>query len=470
LANNHKLASYPHATVVQISPGTDVSAINGDYPDGTDFFYLAGVHDFTGFGVITARPGQTFRGAIDSNGTPLAILDGGGTATRVVQNFSAPDVTIRDLEIQNFAGAQYQGVVHVQTVYSGGANKSEYYGTPLNCLIENLFVHHNAGAGIHYGSGTTIKGCRIMGNQWLGIHGGGQGVHILNNEIAYNCKTGWDQGQGGWHAGGIKVTRTFNSVVRGNYLHHNWGPGVWFDVGCRDNIVTENAIYRNRGVGVYYEISHTGTISHNWVVYNNTEDGIASWVKDAGVLISTADSCVIHDNWIEAYDLGTQSNVSGRQPYTVAVEDSNEDRTIAGGDHDVNDAMRQRGPIPLGSVGTGPAYSADNTWLLDNTIVGGPIRVVTDNGASNVADRLQGLTETFRFQRNTVLDAANGGSTYGFQGATPNAGTLAQFEAAAPGISGNIEVASVTRPAPPGGWTVNVVATETPAADVPASF
>ena len=122
--------------------------------------------------------------------------------------------------------------------------------TATGWVIEDNWIHHNAGRGIsaimHH---ITIRNNVLEYNGQLGLGGGGYGgieganALIEGNEIAYNNTAGIDYN---WEAGGTKFVHTVNLVVRNNYVHHNNGPGLWTDGSNMQRVVRGQCRHRQR--------------------------------------------------------------------------------------------------------------------------------------------------------------------------------------------------------------------------------
>jgi hypothetical protein len=103
-------------------------------------------------------------------------------------------------------------------------------------------------------------------NGQYGLAGGGDGIVVESNEIANNNIEGYDRG---CDAGGTKFIHGKNLVVRGNYIHHNDGPGLWTD-GDNINVLFEgNRIEYNSNGGIAHEIGYDAIIRNNRISYNN---------------------------------------------------------------------------------------------------------------------------------------------------------------------------------------------------------
>jgi parallel beta-helix repeat protein len=136
-------------------------------------------------------------------------------------------------------------------------------------VVEGNEIRLNHGGGVSVFSGSTIRNNKIHHNGQLGMNAQGSGVLIEGNEVAHNNYAGYSWW---WEAGGSKFCMTSDLVVRGNYVHHNRGPGLWTD---GDNIRTtyeDNRLTDNLVAGIEHEVSYDAVIRNN-VLENNTDGG-----------------------------------------------------------------------------------------------------------------------------------------------------------------------------------------------------
>ena len=81
------------------------------------------------------------------------------------------------------------------------------------------------------GPGTIVRNSFIHHNGELGIAGGqadcsrAKGIVLENSELSYNNTAGYNWG---WEAGRQWV-HTDGLIVRNNYVHDNYGNGLWTD-------------------------------------------------------------------------------------------------------------------------------------------------------------------------------------------------------------------------------------------------
>jgi hypothetical protein len=82
-------------------------------------------------------------------------------------------------------------------------------------------------------------------------------------------RAGWAAYGPGGDAGTTKYIGIDNMVFRNNWMHDNYGFGLWFDGHNRNAFVHDNVIERELKNGFFYEISLGGTIfEHNYLADN----------------------------------------------------------------------------------------------------------------------------------------------------------------------------------------------------------
>ncbi len=113
---------------------------------------------------------------------------------------------------------------------------------------------------------TTVRRCETS---YCGCTGmGGCGEEILIEDCVVTHNNVWRYNPG-WHGGGAKFIPGFNhSVIRGCQFSENYGPGLWFDCSCMDNIVENNNCNDNEGCGIGIEISRNNILRNNICNFN----------------------------------------------------------------------------------------------------------------------------------------------------------------------------------------------------------
>jgi parallel beta-helix repeat protein len=288
-------------TATVVCPGESIQAKVNAAPAGTAFTIKAGIHRSQR---VTPKSGNTFAGE------PGAILDGEGVTWFAFEG-NAVGVVIRDLEIRNYA-------TYCTTTPDNCLGAIQGYDAS-DWLLENLNVHHNAGAGANLHGRVTVRGGSFHHNARLGLGvSGGTRAVIEGVELAYNNPD--RRYDPLWEAGGIKVAASGTQVtVRDCHVHHNVGPGIWFDIDNQGSVIADNLVTANAYAGIFYEISYAGVIQGNTVTGNGTA---ATGPIGAGILVAASQDVEIHHNVLRDNAAGIvalqENRGSGRLgPYVV---------------------------------------------------------------------------------------------------------------------------------------------------------
>ncbi len=205
--------------------------------------------------------GHTLEGAV----TPYAFEGsafGAGTG-----------VTIRGLVIEKYATPAQDGAL-------GHTNMA------ANWTVRDCEIRFNHGAGIRGGSNVTIARNNIHHNGQLGVLG--YVARVDSNEVAYNNTAGFAED---WEAGGIKFSYPIFATATGeralgNWIHHNYGIGLWADTNHDGMQWIANTIEDNPGGGMHFEVSYSATITGNTIRRNGASDPSPS--EGAGILIMSS--------------------------------------------------------------------------------------------------------------------------------------------------------------------------------------
>ncbi|MCH7491222.1 MAG: right-handed parallel beta-helix repeat-containing protein [Gemmatimonadetes bacterium] len=205
------------------------------------------------------------------------------TVTKAAFFGNASNVTIEGFVIEKYANPAQTGAIHA---------KRGSQDLAVGWIIRNNEVRWNHGTGIKMGRDTLVSGNFVHHNGQLGIGSGstGTGNIVENNEISYNTTIPFSVG---WEAGGAKFGKEEGLLVRGNYVHNNYGPGLWVDVGSKGIVFDNNIVAYNNNAGIYYEISYDATIKNNTVVGNGFE---SPWLWGPGILIAHSPNADVYNN------------------------------------------------------------------------------------------------------------------------------------------------------------------------------
>jgi parallel beta-helix repeat protein len=220
---------------------------------------------------------------------------------------SNPGVIIEDLAIEKAAGEAQTAAVMTDApgwlIQHNEARLNHGHGIHCgNCVVRNNFVHHNGQMGLSgdYGSHDLVQA----------------------NEVAYNNTAGYDPL---WEAGGTKWGYMTGLTVRGNYVHHNRGPGLWTDTNNKGTIVEGNYVSSNDDHGIFHEISFEAKIKNNIVVGNGFKSAgdMDGW-GGVGIRIAESSNVEVFNN-----------RLFGNRNGIVAVQQDRPDFPDPQGPHEV---------------------------------------------------------------------------------------------------------------------------------------
>jgi parallel beta-helix repeat protein len=245
---------------VAVPAGTRIQDAVNASPTGTVFCLGAGT-----FAQQSVQPkaGQQFIGARGSNGERLSILDG-QTTIRHAFTGSAGNVRIQGLVVRNYYGGTGTNTSDLSSAIFGFAS--------TGWVVYDNEVHNNSGSGIHISSGSIIRKNHTHHNGWLGMHSGGGnvvGAVVDSNEISYNNTRGIDPN---WGGAGLKAVLTTNFTLRGNWVHHNQGQGLWCDNCYATTYYLGNLVEDNTYTGIFHEVSAAAVIEGNTTRRNGTSN------------------------------------------------------------------------------------------------------------------------------------------------------------------------------------------------------
>jgi len=293
---------FPAATAgMVLAAGTHSYASYQLNPD-TVYYLLPGTH----VGSLQADTNDAFVGGL-ANGTPT-VLSGNyapGSATAIDSDFAAgnqPGVTIEYLTIE-----KYQ---------PNGDGAAINQGSNTNWTLRyNTITLNVPGAGFLAGAGNVLAhNCMTLNGQYAfqssdvgswgkdSLTGGPYGVTIEDNEISYNdtcdfegllsnSAIGWNNYDpvpaeyrnphcgkvtGDGNQGGFKLWETDGVTVKDNYIHNNYGPGIWADTNNANTTYIGNTITDNDAEAIIEEISYNFSITGNYLARNGWAIGLSN--------------------------------------------------------------------------------------------------------------------------------------------------------------------------------------------------
>jgi hypothetical protein len=192
----------------------------------------------------------------------------------------ASDVLIQGLIIEKYATPTDSAAVNVGTRWT----------------LQYSEVRLNHYTGVNTADQSRVFSNTIHHNGGFGMTGWGSGAVVESNEISYNNYARYDPY---WAAGGTKFVRTWGLTIRGNWSHHNGGPGLWTDI---DNIYTvyeNNTVEDNERGGIFHELGYDATIRWNTARRNGTAKPYPYWTTGAGIEIIDSSNVEIYGNVLE---------------------------------------------------------------------------------------------------------------------------------------------------------------------------
>jgi parallel beta-helix repeat protein len=336
---------------VEIYAGQDLAGVASQYPAGTVFLVHGEHHGQS----VDPKDNQVFIGAGD------AVLNGDGWASYAFGGYSS-NVTVRGFEVTNYNNPSGTGAIN---------------GLGGGWVVESNNVHHNATYGIKVaGNGPVVRYNKITHNGQLGVAAPySTNALFQDNEIAYNNYN--DNYSWQFEAGGSKFWSTTNLALRGNFVHHNHGPGLWSDTNNYNTLYEGNVIEDNYGAGIYHEVSYDAVMRSNTLRRNGFDH--TGWLWGGGITVASSKNIEIYGNHVE----GNYNGITATQ----------QPRYDTPADH-------------------GP-YLVSNINVHDNTIVNsGQTGLATDTGDYSV------FSAGHRYENNTYVGASGwswGGSNISWE-------------------------------------------------------
>ncbi|MBD3393126.1 MAG: hypothetical protein GF418_13475 [Chitinivibrionales bacterium] len=267
---------------VYLYPGNPFRDSVQAYPESTTFIVKEGTHYQPR---IWPKTGDHF---IGEDG---AVMDGGDTAYHaIVGNQTVDDIVIRNIRFLNYGSAPRLCVITARADAYNGARWT----------IENCEFGYCNGGAIMIGDSFEVRGNYIHHMGQIGLLGGATGSLVENNEIAF-CNYEMENSFI-FEAGGAKFAYATNLIVRGNYVHDNFGPGLWTDIDNMNILYEGNIIEDNLQFGIFHEISYDAVIRCN-VIRNNgaAHDSLVWWMKPGQIKIANSQNTEICHNIIEVH-------------------------------------------------------------------------------------------------------------------------------------------------------------------------
>lgn len=218
-----------------------------------------------GVGIILANS-VTLQGA--GHGSVLKVKNGSNVLNNFVKAELKSNITIRDLQIDGNRANQSSS--DSQAVHYG-----IYIATSPNCRVQNVWVHHTTGVGVHiYNSaGTTVTNCVSSHNRYHGFE------CEQNTGCTFTGNRGHNNDRHGMFIspGEVGGSGSIGNVIDANSFDHNGEYGIAMGVAAgnggsigltRDNVITNNSVFQNVWYGISVYVVDDTVIAHNSIVQN----------------------------------------------------------------------------------------------------------------------------------------------------------------------------------------------------------
>jgi hypothetical protein len=347
------------ASPITLSHGEDLQAAVAAAPAGTTFILLPGVYRmqsiqpkngdiFNGQNGVILNGSQVLSFQLDPAGSGLWVASAiastinhgscqtayplcGYTQDLFIDNvLQAPASSLQGMKPGVWYFNRTKNIVYVPSNPSGhtvelGSQQSAFYGGAINVNISNMIIEKYAapaqsgavgGAVVASANGWVVNNVEARWNHGRGISLGGSNSQILNsyihhngqlgislygtesqainNEISWNNYAGFDVG---WEAGGSKFWATTNLVVRSNYVHDNYGPGLWTDTDNVGTLYDSNTVINNVNEGIRHEVSYSAVISNNVAKGNGNTATVWAW--NAQIDVQNSSNVEVYGNIVE---------------------------------------------------------------------------------------------------------------------------------------------------------------------------
>jgi parallel beta-helix repeat protein len=183
-----------------------------------------------------------------------------------------------------------------------------------NWRIENNEISYNAETGVVVNKGSVLNGNFLHHNGRYGFAGGpSTNIMISNNEVSWNNTARNDLGD----AGGSKIIKSSYVTFRGNYVHDNYGHGLWTDTDNIHITYENNTVENNYGGGIFHECSFDAVIRNNKLSGNDKRIAGQSLYWGADLYLNASQNTEIYGNTINAgvHGIGLYDVDRGSGPY-----------------------------------------------------------------------------------------------------------------------------------------------------------
>lgn len=341
---------------VEIPVGSDIQAIIDGEAPGTRFLLMPGVHrthdiglrfedEFYGApgavisGAVVLAPtfdGSYWTAAVTPQQTPTSYACEEGYLCNLPEQLFIADVPLKRVGSRSEVNAESwyldytNGRVYFQQDPAGATVEMSLYGRALvgatSSTVSNITfekfatngqsvtvrgavdmrfsrntMRYNSGIAHSVESRGTVERNRFLYSGQAAITSANIDTAVIKeNEIAFGNAQGYSYN---FIGAGAKFIGSENLVVTGNYVHDNFGAGLWTD-GSNVNILYDgNWVKDNTYQGIFHEISGETTIKNNLVEGNGFH----------GIYISSSRNVQVFDNELRYNRSGLVARTNCRQ-------------------------------------------------------------------------------------------------------------------------------------------------------------
>jgi hypothetical protein len=332
-------SDFPKDTAGVIIPAGKAQYFSYQLRPNTVYYLLPGTH----IGSFMADRNDSFVGGLSRNTTTVLTGNYSGLNWGIDSNSSNGDqtgVTIEYLTIE-----KYQPVGNASAV---NPDSNTGWTMQYNTITMNV-----PGAGVILAANGTLRdNCLTLNGQYGfqsvanspwgqdSLTGGPYNVTVEGNEISYNDTCDFEgllkNPAIGWSRynpvppryrnphcgrvvpdgdqGGFKLWQTDGATIKDNYIHNNWGPGVWADTDDANTTYTGNTITDNDGNAIIEEISYNFSITNNYMADNGWVGGLSNpGFPSPAIYISGSGS----DTALGGVPACPETSCSGQPAYTA---------------------------------------------------------------------------------------------------------------------------------------------------------
>jgi hypothetical protein len=177
-------------------------------------------------------------------------------------------------------------------------------------VLESVEVRFNHGCGA---SGNVVRASLFHDNGQCGFTGSDDSDIVVENSEFYEnhrvpvvC----------WHTASVKILRSQNAIVRGNYSHDEDCLGLWTDWDNIGTLFENNRTERIGGPGIFHEASFDAVIRNNVVRDSGYWREFDGWIDGSGILVNSSRNVEIYGNTVEGnrHGIGATNTTRGSNP------------------------------------------------------------------------------------------------------------------------------------------------------------